>query len=135
MSPIITLLTDFGSVDSYVAEVRAVLLSHAHAAQVVDISHEVPPGDVRAAQYVLSRVWYRFPVGSVHLAVVDPGVGSDRRGVALRAADGRFLVGPDNGLLSLAAERAGGVIDAVDIGRSPFALPYVTVAFRAARTD
>jgi len=65
----------------------------------------------------------------VHLAVVDPGVGSDRRGVALRLADGRLLVGPDNGLLSLAAEAGGGVAEAVDIGASPFALEPVSATF------
>src|SRR5258707_12402563 len=79
MATLITLLTDFGSADSYVGEVKGVLLSQVHGAALVDITHQVPPGDVRAAQYVLSRVWHRFPQGSVHLAVVDPGVGTDRR--------------------------------------------------------
>jgi S-adenosyl-L-methionine hydrolase (adenosine-forming) len=90
--------------------------------------HWVPRGDVRTGAVILRGGLPYLPVG-VHLAVVDPGVGSDRRGVALRAADGRLLVGPDNGLLSLAAERAGGVVEAVDIGRSPFALPYVSATF------
>ena len=99
MGPTITLLTDFGSVDSYVAEVRAVLLSRAHSAQLIDVSHDVGLGDVRAAQYILSRVWYRFPPGSVHLAVVDPGVGTARRSLAA-GGGGHFFVAPDNGLLS-----------------------------------
>ncbi len=99
MATLITLLTDFGSADSYVGEVKGVLLSQVHGAALVDITHQVPPGDVRAAQYILSRVWHRFPQGSVHLAVVDPGVGTDRRVLAASTA-GHFFVAPDNGLLS-----------------------------------
>src|SRR5256885_15280218 len=99
MATLITLLTDFGSADSYVGEVKGVLLSQVHGAALVDITHQVSPGDVRAAQYILSRVWHRFPQGSVHLAVVDPGVGTDRRVLAASTA-GHFFVAPDNGLLS-----------------------------------
>src|SRR5438034_1326882 len=99
MATLITLLTDFGNADSYVGEVKGVLLSQVHGAALVDITHQVPPGDVRAAQYILSRVWHRFPQGSVHLAVVDPGVGTDRRVLAASTA-GHFFVAPDNGLLS-----------------------------------
>lgn len=99
MSTIITLLTDFGTQDSYVAEVKAVLASQAHPALIVDITHEIPPGGVRAAQYILSRVWHRFPHGTVHVVVVDPGVGTARRALAAEVA-GQFFVAPDNGLLS-----------------------------------
>src|SRR5256884_4851837 len=99
MATLITLLTDFGNADSYVGEVKGVLLSQVHGAALVDITHQVPPGDVRAAQYILSRVWHRFPQGSVHLAGVDPGVGPDRRVLAASTA-GHFFVAPDNGLLS-----------------------------------
>src|SRR5207244_4900443 len=99
MATLITLLTDFGDADSYVGEVKGVLLSQVHGAALVDITHQVPPGDVRAAQYVLSRVWHRFPQGSVHLAIVDPGVGTDRR-VLAASTGGHFFVAPDNGLLS-----------------------------------
>jgi S-adenosylmethionine hydrolase len=99
MPSIITLLSDFGTRDSYVGEVRAVLASQAHPASLIDITHEVPPGDVRAAQYLFSRVWHRFPRGTVHFVVVDPGVGTDRRALAAEAA-GQFFVAPDNGLLS-----------------------------------
>src|SRR6266581_4438170 len=81
MAPLITLLTDFGTSDSYVAEVKAVLLSRALGAALVDVTHQIPPGDVRAGQYVLARVWHRFPEGTVHLVVVDPGVGTSRRGI------------------------------------------------------
>src|SRR5256712_487453 len=99
MAPLITLLTDFGTSDSYVAEVKAVLLWRALGAALVDVTHQIPPGDVRSAQYVLARVWHRFPEGTVHLVVVDPGVGTSRRALAAEAA-GHYFVAPDNGVLS-----------------------------------
>jgi S-adenosylmethionine hydrolase len=97
--PCITLLTDFGITDSYVAEIKGVLLSTAPAAMLVDVTHLVPPGDVRAGAYVLGRTWHRFPPGTTHLAVVDPGVGTSRAALALRA-HGHWFVGPDNGLFT-----------------------------------
>jgi S-adenosylmethionine hydrolase len=97
--PIITLLTDFGSADSYVAEVKGVLLGRAPGATLVDVTHQIPPGDILAAQYVLARAWHRFPEGTVHVAVVDPGVGTARRALAARAR-GHHFVGPDNGLFT-----------------------------------
>jgi hypothetical protein len=99
--PIITLLTDFGLADSYVAEVKGVLLTRAPGVTLVDVTHQVTPGDVRAGQYLLARAWHRFPAGTVHFAVVDPGVGTARRALAAEVAGGghRF-VAPDNGLLS-----------------------------------
>ena len=104
--PIITLLTDFGLADSYVAEVKGVLLSRAPGAVLVDVTHQVPPGDVRAGQYLLARAWHRFPAGTVHLAIVDPGVGTARR--ALAAAAGKhWFVAPDNGVLSFLRSEAG----------------------------
>lgn len=96
---LITLLTDFGLADNYVAEVKRVLLTLVPGVTLVDVSHDVAPGDVRAASFVLSRVWQRFPAGTVHLAVVDPGVGTARRALAAQAA-GHSFVAPDNGLLS-----------------------------------
>jgi S-adenosylmethionine hydrolase len=96
---LITLLTDFGTTDSYVAEVKAALYRGAPDVSLVDITHSVPPGDVRAGAYLLSRAWHRFPTGTVHLAVVDPGVGSSRAALALAAARHCF-VGPDNGLFT-----------------------------------
>jgi S-adenosylmethionine hydrolase len=98
-SRLITLLTDFGLSDSYVAEVKGVLLSRAPGAVLVDVTHQVPPGDVPAGQFLLARAWRRFPAGTVHLAVVDPGVGTTRRALAA-AAGGHWFVAPDNGLLS-----------------------------------
>lgn len=102
---IVTLITDFGTRDGYVGEMKGVLLTGAPGARLVDVTHSVPPGDVSAGAWILGRIWRRFPVGTVHLAVVDPGVGSDRRAIAARA-DGRWLVGPDNGLLTDAAGEA-----------------------------
>lgn len=97
--PLITLLTDFGTADGYAAEVKGVLLAHAPAVTIVDASHDVPPHDVETARLALAHYWRRFPRGTVHLVVVDPGVGTGRAALAI-ASDGRFLVGPDNGVLS-----------------------------------
>jgi S-adenosylmethionine hydrolase len=97
---LVTLLTDFGTSDSYVAEVKGALLSAAPGVALVDVTHMVPPGDVRAGAYLLGRVWHRFPRGTVHLAVVDPGVGTERAALAV-GAHGHYFVGPDNGLLTL----------------------------------
>ena len=96
---VITLLTDFGTADGYVAEMKGVLLTSAPAVQVVDLSHDVAPHDVDAARLAVARYWRRFPPGTIHLVVVDPGVGSERQAVAV-LSEGRFLVGPDNGVLS-----------------------------------
>lgn len=96
---LVTLLTDFGLSDSYVAEVKGALLSAAPALTLVDVSHAISPGDVRAGAYLMGRVWHRFPAGTVHLAVVDPGVGTVRAALAI-AAHGHYFVGPDNGLFT-----------------------------------
>jgi S-adenosylmethionine hydrolase len=97
--PLVTLLTDFGTSDSYVAEIKGVLLERCPSATLVDVTHAVPPGDVRAGAYLLGRAWPRFPRDTVHLAVVDPGVGTARAALALRA-HGHLFVGPDNGLFT-----------------------------------
>ncbi|HEX4562492.1 MAG TPA: SAM-dependent chlorinase/fluorinase, partial [Gemmatimonadales bacterium] len=105
MSSLITLLTDYGVTDSYVAEVKGVLLTAVPDATLIDVTHQVPPGDVRAGQFLFARVWRRFPPGTVHLVVVDPGVGTARRALAAQAA-GHFFVAPDNGLLTSLPEDA-----------------------------
>jgi len=97
--PLITLLTDFGTTDSYVAEIKGEVLRGAPGATLVDLSHAVPPGDVRSAAYLLGRTWHHFPTGTVHLGVVDPGVGTSRAAMAISAHGHRF-VGPDNGLFT-----------------------------------
>ena len=99
MPRVITLLTDFGTADGYVGEMKGVLIAGAPEAMLVDITHEIPAQDVETARLTLARVWRRFPPGTVHLVVVDPGVGTDRAALAV-ASDDRFLVGPDNGVLS-----------------------------------
>lgn len=106
MRSIVTLLTDFGTADGYVGEMKGVILSRAPEATIVDITHDVPPQDVESGRLALARIWRRFPPGTVHVCVVDPGVGSARDAIAV-ASDGRFLVGPDNGLLSPALLLAG----------------------------
>ena len=97
--PVITLLTDFGTSDSYVAEMKAVLHAAVADVAVVDLSHDVALGDVRGAQYLLARSWHRFPRGTVHIAVVDPGVGTERRALAAERR-GHHFIAPDNGLLT-----------------------------------
>jgi len=101
----ILLFTDFGSTDLYVGQVKAVLQERAPKAPVIDLMHNVPSFNVKAGAHLLAALVTRLPKGSVTLAVVDPGVGGPRDPVAV-LADGRWLVGPDNGLLSVAAARA-----------------------------
>ena len=97
--PIITLLTDFGTADGYVGEMKGVLLSRVPGAVVVDITHDIPAHDVDYGRLAVARVWRRFPRGTILIAIVDPGVGSSRAALAVEN-DGLFVVGPDNGLLS-----------------------------------
>jgi S-adenosyl-L-methionine hydrolase (adenosine-forming) len=106
-APIITLLTDFGLEDTYVASMKGVILDICPDARLVDISHLVPPQDVRSGAFLLVSCYRDFPAGTIHLAVIDPGVGTDRRGLVIRADD-CFFVGPDNGLLSWVLREASG---------------------------
>lgn len=103
--PLITLLTDFGTADGYVGEMKGVIYAMLPQAQVVDIAHDVAPQDVDGARLAIARYWRRFPLGTTHVVVVDPGVGTSRAALAVES-DGRFLVGPDNGVLSPALLRA-----------------------------
>ena len=106
MTRIITLLTDFGTADGYVGEMKGVLSANAPDCTLIDISHDVTPHDVEAGRLAVARYWHRFPVGTVHLAVVDPGVGGLRAAIAVES-EGRMLVGPDNGILSPAMLHPG----------------------------
>lgn len=101
----ILLFTDFGADDLYVGQVEAMLDRYAPGVRVIDLLHEAPPFDVRASAHLLAALAQGLPRGHVFLGVVDPGVGSDRGAVVLRA-DGRWYVGPDNGLFSVVAARA-----------------------------
>ena len=127
-APTITFLTDYGFGDGFVGVCHGVIAGICPAARVIDLSHGVARHDIRAGATVLEGAVPYLPEG-VLLAVVDPDVGAERRAVALRAADGRMMVGPDNGLLMLAAEACGGVVEAVDISRSPFRLEPVSATF------
>jgi len=124
LPPIITFLSDYGSADEFAGVCRAVIARVCPRARVIDITHGIPPHDVRAGALVLAGAIPYLPAG-VHLAVVDPGVGARegaaaRRAVALRTGrEGHLLVGPDNGLLMPAAARLEGVAEAVDISDSP----------------
>jgi S-adenosylmethionine hydrolase len=104
LRPIITLLTDFGSHDPFVGMMKGVIASICPAALVVDITHEVPPQDIRTGAFFLERSFSYFPRGTIHVAVVDPGVGTRRHPLAVRS-EGHVFVGPDNGLLGIAARR------------------------------
>lgn len=103
MAAIVTLTTDFGLRDAYVGAVKGALLSVAPGLTVVDLGHEVPPQDILAGAFLLRCAAFEYPPGTVHLAIVDPGVGSDRRPLAVDAAGFRW-VGPDNGVLSIALD-------------------------------
>ena len=115
-SRIVTLTTDFGLQDGYVGAMKGLVLTLSPFTRLVDIAHDIPPQDIMAGAWCLRRAARRFPEGTVHLAVVDPGVGGDRAGVVVETE--RYLfVGPDNGLLSLAA-REDGIRRVVEIDES-----------------
>jgi S-adenosyl-L-methionine hydrolase (adenosine-forming) len=125
----ITFLSDYGYADEFAGVCRAVIARIEPGAQVIDISHGVPRHAVRQGAVLLANAVPFTPAG-VHLAIVDPGVGSERRPVAVRAAqEDRILVGPDNGVLSLAIDRLGGATEAVDLTASPFCAETVTHTF------
>src|SRR5205809_5395700 len=105
MPVIVTLLSDFGSESPYPAQMKAVLASSCDAV-LINITHDIPRHDVRAGAYVLSAVARTTPAGTVHLAVVDPGVGTTRRPLIV-ASGGQCFVGPDTGLMLTAAKRVG----------------------------
>jgi S-adenosylmethionine hydrolase len=104
---IITLLSDFGLADYYVAAMKGVLLQRLPDARLVDITHLIPPQDIMAGSFALERAVASFPTGTVHLAVVDPGVGSDRR-ILVGDIKGQWIVCPDNGLITWTWMRHGG---------------------------
>jgi S-adenosylmethionine hydrolase len=125
---IVSMLTDYGREDDFVGVCHAVILGICPDARIVDVSHGIARHDVRQGAIVLRNTLPYVPRG-VHLAIVDPQVGTERRAVALSTEDGRLLVGPDNGLMSLAWERFGGIAEAVDVSRSPHRLEPVSATF------
>lgn len=103
-APIVTLTTDFGTADYFVAAMKGVILSRNPIANIVDITHEIPPHDIEAGAFILLTACVSFPPGTIHVAVVDPGVGSTRRPIVILAGE-QFFVGPDNGLFSYVCDR------------------------------
>jgi S-adenosylmethionine hydrolase len=126
VAPIVTLTTDFGARDPYVAAMKGVILGIAREARLVDVSHEVAAHDVTEAALALEAAAPFFPPGTVHLAVVDPGVGTARRGLVVVAAHAVF-VGPDNGLFTPFLE--GGEVRAYELTASQYRLRTVSRTF------
>ncbi len=124
----ITFLTDFGLEDDFVGTCHGVIKRIAPDAQLIDITHGIRPGRILQGALALANALPYMPVG-VHLAIVDPGVGSSRRPLALRDGEGRLYVGPDNGLLLPAAERFGGVVEAYELANPAYALDTVSRTF------
>jgi S-adenosyl-L-methionine hydrolase (adenosine-forming) len=124
----ITFLSDYGYEDEFAGVCRAVIAQIAPEAPLIDLSHGIARQNVRQGAIALANALPVCPPG-VHLAVVDPGVGSARSAVAVAAGEGRLLVGPDNGLLSRALDRLGGATEAVELSRSPFRLEPLSATF------
>jgi S-adenosylmethionine hydrolase len=99
MANIITLLTDYGTRDSFVASIKGIILKTNPQAQIIDVTHEIAPQDIWEAAFTLKNVYNQFPKGTIHLAVVDPGVGSGRRPI-IAVTESYYFIGPDNGLFS-----------------------------------
>jgi hypothetical protein len=125
--PIITLLSDFGLKDPYVAEMKAVILSICPEVHVVDISHEIEKFNIRTGAFVLASAAPYFPQGTIHVAVVDPGVGTRRRPLVVET-ERCFYVGPDNGLLMLSAQREG-IRHVYTLSNPRYMLPRVSRTF------
>ena len=125
---IITFLTDFGLQDDFVGTCHGVIATIAPDARVIDITHGVRPGHMLQGALVLANTLPYMPAG-VHLAVIDPGVGSSRRALALRDREGRLYVGPDNGLLLPAADRFGGVAEVHELANAEYSLQPVSRTF------
>ncbi len=125
---VITFLTDFGLQDDFVGTCHGVMKRIAPEVEIIDITHGIAPHQVLQGALVLRNTLRYMPEG-VHLAVVDPGVGGQRRALALRSGDGRLFVGPDNGLLAPAAERMGGIAAVHELANPAYALESVSRTF------
>jgi S-adenosyl-L-methionine hydrolase (adenosine-forming) len=126
---IVTLLSDFGLADTYTGQMKGAILAVAPESVLVDLTHAVPAQDVRTGAFHLWAAVEAFPAGTVHLAVVDPGVGTGRRALAARAKRGDLFVGPDNGLLMAAINRLGGLTAAVQLEEPRFFRDRVSFTF------
>ncbi len=123
----LTLTTDFGLRDPYVAEMKASILGTCPIATIVDITHEVEKFNIRMGSYILASAAPYFPKGTIHIAVVDPGVGTQRRPLLIQTKRG-FLIGPDNGLLYLASQKEG-ILETRQITNPKLMLPRVSNTF------
>jgi S-adenosyl-L-methionine hydrolase (adenosine-forming) len=128
MRPVVTFLSDFGSADPFVGICHGVIVRTCPDAEVIHLAHGIDAQSVAQGARVLAASIEFLPVG-VHMAVVDPGVGSQRRALALRSGDGRLFVGPDNGLLVPAAEACGGIELAIEITNPEYMLDAVSRTF------
>jgi len=126
--PVVTLVTDYGIHSEFPGICHGVIHRICPDAAVVDITHGIARHDIRHGAVVLRNALPYMPLG-VHVAVVEPQVGTERRSVAIRCADGNVFVGPDNGILSLAADAAGGSVEALDVSRSQHRLEPVSATF------
>ena len=127
--PIITLTTDFGEKDGYVGTMRGVILNICPTANLANLSHDIPPQDIRTAAFVLYQAFSYYPASTVHCVVVDPGVGSKRRAIAVRTDRGIFVC-PDNGILSLVLAAGNiNIIEAVTLTNPEYQLPNVSATF------
>jgi len=127
MRPIIAFLTDFGTTDHYAGVMKGVVLSIAPDVTVVDVTHDLPPHDIVAASYELAATYKYFPAGTIFVTVVDPGVGSARRGIAIEAGDWKF-VAPDNGVLTMVM-RETPPKKAVELTERRYARPTISRTF------
>lgn len=119
--PIITLTTDFGTTDTFVGTMKGVILRIAPDAQIIDITHDIPPQDIHAGAYALASAYRYFPPGTIHVVVIDPGVGTRRHPIAVTTDNATFVT-PDNGLLSYPLEEARAFVE-----RDPFVMGRVSV--------
>ncbi|MEM2816090.1 MAG: SAM-dependent chlorinase/fluorinase [Candidatus Bathyarchaeia archaeon] len=126
-NPIITLTTDFGLTDPYVAEMKAVILRINPNVTIVDISHQIEKFNIRMGAFILASAAPYFPEGTIHIAVVDPGVGTKRKPILIEA-EGAFFIGPDNGLLTFAAKKQG-IKHVYEISNPKFMLPKISTTF------
>ena len=128
---IITLTTDFGTLDGYAGIVKGVILGICESAYIVDLSHDLPPWNIAAAAWIIGNSYPYFPQGTVHLAVVDPGVGSKRRAIAI-AANEQYFIGPDNGLFSYVLHQVDAAnLKAYELNKDKYWRQEISTSFHA----
>jgi len=127
-SPIITLLSDFGTADYFVGSMKGAILSVSSGAIIVDITHEIPPHDIQAGAFTLAAAYKTFPACTIHVAVVDPGVGSTRRPILVQAGE-HFFVGPDNGLFGFVYESGVANLRVYHLNRAEYFRAEVSETF------